>query len=420
MNTPKATGFVRTIQRANGPTYYAQLRLPDGRQPKYRLGLVWGKRSRPAAGYLTAAQAAAELERILAGERDDIDVGPRRDRPTFKTISEEWLADRARECRESTIHDYRHTVRGTLRPYFGDDTIAETITTADINAYRDKLLDDGRAGRTVNKRLVALHGIYELAIDRHGLRENPVARAKRAKQKRRKLEQYLTAPEVLLLAERADTEQDADLYQIAAWTGLRFGELKALRLGDINYADALIYVNRNWPVHGSEDDPKSGKPRAVPLWDQAAVILDKISRRDQLNGDTDYVFLGPAGDPLGYDWTIQRFKVARNAAKLQSPRPNPRTLTFHDLRHTYGTLAARLYGNLHMVQEYMGHESITTTELYAHFTPRTDAASVGTAGLAALLSPDPTATGQQDSLPGAAEGQRRGSEPATGGATESN
>jgi integrase len=68
----------------------------------------------------------------------------------------------------------------------------------------------------------------------------------------------------------------------------------------------------------------------------------------------------------------------RRAAHVSRPhRSDARTLTFHDLRHSYGTLAASIYANLREVQEYMGHASVTTTELYAHFVPRLDAAARG-------------------------------------------
>jgi integrase len=124
------------------------------------------------------------------------------------------------------------------------------------------------------------------------------------------------------------------------------------------------------------------------LWDQAAAVLDGLSRREHFSDDDDYVFVNEVGEALGYDWTIRRFRVARDAAKLTSPRANERELTFHDLRHTYGTLAAKFYGDVREVQHYMGHASVTTTEIYSHFIPRTDAAAKGTAALAAALSPD--------------------------------
>ena len=68
MSTPKATGYVRTIQRAAGPVYYAHIRTVDGRRLQPKLGPAWLKRSRPPQGHLTPAMAEAELAEILAGE----------------------------------------------------------------------------------------------------------------------------------------------------------------------------------------------------------------------------------------------------------------------------------------------------------------------------------------------------------------
>jgi integrase len=380
----RATGYVRTIDRREGPVFYAKLKLPDGSQPQRRLGRVWDKRTRPPAGYVTAGMAQARLEAILCGDDPLVNIAP--SRVTFQRACDEWIADRERECRASTMHDYKGTVKGRLVPFVGASTPIEDVTTATVNELRDAMLDEGLSGRTVNKTLVLLHGVFKLAQERHELVANPVALARRAKQRGRKLEQYLTPPEVMALVRHAPTAQEAVLYEVAAWTGLRWGELRALRWADVDFAGGYINVNRNWPAHGVEGDTKSGKPRAVPLWDQAAAVLDKLSRREHFTELDDYVFCNDVGGALGYDWTTLRFKVARDAAKLTSPRPNDRKLTFHDLRHSYGTLAARFYGNLRDVQEYMGHASVTTTEIYAHFVPRVDAAARGTAALTEALS----------------------------------
>jgi integrase len=219
------------------------------------------------------------------------------------------------------------------------------------------------------------------------LRHEPRSRGTQREAGRRKLGQYLTAPEVMALAEKAPTKQERVLYAVAAWTGLRWGELRALRWGHVRFTASIVYVNRNWPVHGSEGETKSGKPRAVPLWDQTAMPLARLTEREHFTGDEDYVFVQETGDPLGYDWTTRRFKAARDAAKLTSPRAGDEPLTFHDLRHSCGALAAAIYKDLRQVQEHMGHASITTAEIDAHFVPRTDAASKGSAGLNAMLLP---------------------------------
>jgi integrase len=383
-NRARATGYVRTIERREGPMFYAKLKLPDGTQPQRRLGRAWDRRTRPPDGFLTEGMAQARLEAILCGDDPLVNIQPTR--VTFQRACDEWLADRERECRASTMHDYRGTVKGRLVPFLGGSTPIEDIAVGRVNELREDMLDAGLSGRTVNKALALLHGILKLAQERHGLATNAAALARRAKQRRRKLEQYLAPPEVMALVRKAPTPQEAVLYEVAAWTGLRWGELRALRWADVDFAGGYLNVNRNWPVHGEEGDTKSGKPRAVPLWDQAAAALDRLSRREHFTDGDEYVFCNDVGAALGYDSTTRRFKVARDAACLTSPRANERELTFHDLRHTYGTLAARFYGDLREVQEYMGHSSVVVTEIYAHFIPRHDAAAKGTQALAEALS----------------------------------
>ena len=69
----------------------------------------------------------------------------------------------------------------------------------------------------------------------------------------------LGADEVEQLAAHAADEQDAALYRVAAFPGLRMGELRALRWRDVDWTARLIHVRRNRPANGGEELPKSGK-----------------------------------------------------------------------------------------------------------------------------------------------------------------
>jgi integrase len=382
MSSTEITGSIVPRPGKRGTVLYAKVRV-DGKQQWIRLGKLWTKRGRPPAGFLTSDQATARLEAIKQGDDPLVNVQP--SGTTFAEAVDAWISDRGRELRPSTMHDYRSSAK-TLRERFGDRLLTD-ISTDDVNAFREHLLDRKLSARTTNKTLTLLHGVFKLGMERGTVATNPVAVARKAKEGKKKLGQYLQASEVLALAEKAPTTQEAVLYEVAAWTGLRWGELRALRWGDVRFPDGYVYVCRNWPVHGSEGDTKSGKPRSVPLWDQAAMPLARLRDREHFTSDDDYVFCNDVGEPLGYDWTTRRFKAARDAAGLTSPRAGDETLTFHDLRHSYGTLAAAIYKDLRQVQEYMGHASITTTEIYAHFVPRTDAATKGSAGLDAMLAP---------------------------------
>jgi integrase len=114
--------------------------------------------------------------------------------------------------------------------------------------------------------------------------------------------------------------------------------------------------------------------RSVPLIDQAAVPLDGLSRRSHFTGNDDLVFATAIGKPLDDSALRKRFYEALDAAELGELRRKPDPLVFHDLRHTFGTLAVQAFP-LSDVKAYMGHADIQTTMIYVHHVPRHDAAA---------------------------------------------
>jgi hypothetical protein len=112
---------------------------------------------------------------------------------------------------------------------------------------------------------------------------------------------------------------------------------------------------------GLDSTTKSGKWRAVPLAREAFVALDGLSRREWFTGPDDFVFCGPAGDPIDDSALRRRYNAARDAAGLPA-------LPFHHLRHTFATLAIRGLDPA-TVQTLLGHTKITTTERYLHALP---------------------------------------------------
>jgi integrase len=358
------TGFIRSRR----DVLYAQIRLADGRQFQRRLGKKWTARSRPPAGHVTLSQAHATLEAILAGKDTSVPLTRPTVGPTFGDAVREWLdyVEHDRKRRPSTVRDYRNTANAYLLPAFGEATAVDKITTDDVESYRRRLVREGRLSpRTINKSLVLLHGVFKLAVKRHGLPSNPVEGAERQPQRRSGDFRVLDPGEVALLASRAENAQDAALYTVAAFTGLRLGEVLALRWGDVDFAKRLVHVRRSW-VLGREDTPKSHKVRSLPLIDQAARALDDLSRREQFTGDDDRVFINHVGEVLGQDLLRRRFRRALAAAELPP-------LRLHDLRHTFGTLAVQAFP-LSDVKAYMGHSSIDTTMVYVHHVPQHDAA----------------------------------------------
>ena len=93
-------------------------------------------------------------------------------------------------------------------------------------------------------------------------------------------------------ARAAEDAQDAELIRVAAYTGLRRGELVTLRWREVDFARRKIIVRRSLSGGVEATSTKSRRKREVPLPDQAAISLDRLSRREEFTGPEEYVFVG--------------------------------------------------------------------------------------------------------------------------------
>jgi integrase len=161
--------------------------------------------------------------------------------------------------------------------------------------------------------------------------------------------------------------QDAVGVRVSAYTGLRLGELLALRWSDVDWSGSALTISRAISA-GEETAPKSGKIRRVPLPDQALVALEQLSQRADFTDPSELVFCNVVtGRPLDGSALRRRYKEAQPVAGVHAMR-------WHDLRHTYGSLLAASGEELVTIKSAMGHANITTTEIYLHARPATELA----------------------------------------------
>jgi integrase len=153
------------------------------------------------------------------------------------------------------------------------------------------------------------------------------------------------------------------MYLTAAMTGMRQGELLALRWRDIDWGAHRVRVRRNF-VRGEFGTPKSRRSsRSVPLADRLAGELDRLHRETPYRTDDDLVFAHPhTGRPIDRSKLLKRFKAALARAGVRDVR-------FHDLRHTFGTRMAAQGVPMRALQEMMGHRDFKTTLIYADYSP---------------------------------------------------
>jgi integrase len=184
----------------------------------------------------------------------------------------------------------------------------------------------------------------------------------------------VSAAEAELERQARQGAQDAEAVGLSAYTGLRRGELVALRWKDIDWAGAKLTVSRALSL-GVEGPPKSGSFRDVPMSDQALAALERLSHRRDFTSPDDLVLCNACGRHLDATALGRRYNRARDAIGL-------RPLRWHDLRHTFGSLLVAASIDTVTVKAAMGHERITTTERYLPARPATLQAAAFTAAFA--------------------------------------
>ena len=355
------TGHVFRVERTRGPAWYAKDRLPDCRQAQKKLGPAWTERGRPPAGYFSKRLAEDWLRSTLDEARRGVLPGMVKTGATFADAAAEWLryVEHDRGRKPSTVEGYRAIVRSQLLPEFGERPI-EAITTPMVETWISRM---DRSASTRTKALVLLHGIFKRARKVYDLPTNPVADVERPPMSRSGDIEVFSPEEVMALVRAAADEQDAAIFLTAAFSGLRRGELLALRWRDVDFSGSLIRVRASYAA-GQVTTPKSGKVRSVPMAPDVAKALAELGTRGFKTGDDDLVFVGRLGSFVDPSALRRRYDAAVKRAGL-------RRLRFHDLRHTFGTrMIAK--ADIRRVQEWMGHADIQTTMKYLHYVPRED------------------------------------------------
>lgn len=375
------TGHVFRVERKRGPAWYAKYRLPDGRQVQKKLGPAWTERGRPPAGYFTKRLAEAWLRDLLAEARRGTLPGLVRTGATFEDACAEYLCyvehDRGRK--PSTVRGYRSAIVAHLLPVFGAMPI-EAVTTESIERWLEGFQGSARSR---NKLLIQLHGILERARKVYRLPGNAARDVEKFQIRPSGDIRVFSPEEVWALVRAAASEQDGAIFLTAAFTGLRMGELLALRWRDVDFAGQTIRVRASYYA-GQLTTPKSGKVRAVPLAPDVATALAQLGSREHFVGDDDLVFTGETGGYVDGSALRRRYKLALERAGL-------RRLRFHDLRHTFGTrMIAK--ADIRRVQEWMGHADIQTTMRYLHYAPREEDAELVAEAFRVTGAPEVTGT----------------------------
>ena len=347
------------------PVWLMRYRLPSGKDSRKVLGLAWMKKGRPAAGYLTEAEALLKAEAFAA---EHAGATPE-NRRTFAAALDAFLryCEEEKGLRGSTLNDYRKIGnRLAERPWRGSltwgDRPLDTFADEDLLTVRRELLAAKRASDTVNHYRRVVRGIFGSGSSSPALAWEWVA----AKVESEGKLSFYTPEQVRKLIAQAYSPMDAAIFTLATEAGPRLGEIRALKVGNVDFDVGVLRFEDGFTTSGGHAGNKGRRVRSVPMSSNVRAALKPYCEGIR-SGVLVFEHEAKPGEPICGTSLYRRFVSAAKRAKLP-------LLRFHDLRHSFGTQAIRVF-NIYEVQRMMGHRHITTTERYLHYAPDPDAAA---------------------------------------------
>jgi integrase len=367
----QGTGSLTTLASAKGElSWYGRWHDENGARVSRKLGRVRHPGSKVG---LTENAAEKELQRRIklhvaaAPKAASSEDGPM----TFTRADTIYRRHLTRQGRKrTTIVAVESCMRVWVIPFFdsGRPTPMENVSWREIEDLIVKMEDKGLTAKSIHNYIGTISALYRYGINprRRWSTTNPVDGAELPAVKKSTEIRFLTLEEVRALIRHVPDGPygplDRVLYLVAAMTGLREGELVALRWMDCDWIARKVRVRANY-VLGEFDTPKSELgSRGVPMALEVAQALAAWQPRD--SADKDLVFPDPiTGGPMSNAAILRRYRKALKAADLANEH------VFHDLRHTFGTRAAAAGVPMRTLQAWMGHRDYQTTMRYADYSP---------------------------------------------------
>ena len=271
----------------------------------------------------------------------------------------EWMSLNFPTYKLTTQRGYRLVMDRHVLPYFGTWRLCD-ITKRDVQEFVGEKFQQGLSWQTVRNLWIVASAILEAAVQYGYLTENPARGVKFPPRAPGRGPEVLQAEAFAALLGHLP-EPVATMVMLMVLTGLRIGELLALRWQTIDVATGTLHV-RESVFEGQFQTPKSEKgTRTIPLGPLACALLTKHRQRSIQWQPDALVFVNAKGRPYRESNLLQRvIQPAARAAGIDR-------ITWHQLRHVHSSLLHDLGVPVKIVQQQLGHASVATTlNIYTH------------------------------------------------------
>jgi integrase len=369
-HSPRARATVELSRMCKGkprrqPVWIMRYQLPSGKDSRKVLGRAWTRKGRPPSGYLSEGEALLAAQAFAAKHSTETHSSRR----TFGAALGAFMRHCSEEkgLRGSTMHEY-HRIGERLgaRPWRAGATwegrVLDSFTAEELLAVRRELTKAGRSADTLNHYRRVVRGVFGT---------HPASPALAWAWKTPQVEsegklQFYSPAQVTRLIANAHTQMDEAIYRLATEAGPRLSEIRGLKVANVDFDAGVLRFEDGYTDEGGHAGNKGRRVRSVPMSEHVRNALTPFCEN---KGAEALVFQHERkrGEPICGTSLYRRFVSASKRAGLPP-------LRLHDLRHTFGTQAIRVF-KIHEVQRMMGHRHITTTERYLHYAPDPDAAA---------------------------------------------
>ena len=335
------------------------------------------------------AEVKEKLKQAI-GETQALDV-TKVGKYTIGQWMEVWFQDYAKiKVRPSSHQTYQGYIHNHIRPNIGDIPL-EKLTSLDLQKFYKKLLTTGRVDRveakgqpkglsakTVRNIHQILSSALKLAQEQRLILTNPAEGCALPRVEHQEMK-TLTTVQLASFFREARESGVFELYYLELATGLRRGELLGLKWEDIDLERGDLRVRRQVSRINGEvvEAPLKTKNayRTLPLAEDTVSVLQEQRRKV---GNSPWVFPSPSGGPISPDSVLHMLHRVLKRAGLPKVR-------FHDLRHTFATLALQNGVDVKTVSGMLGHFSAGfTLDTYAHITSAAQRQAAQTIGECAI------------------------------------
>ena len=278
----------------------------------------------------------------------------------FSGFAKKFIDDYASvHNKPSEVDSKLRIITNHLHPFFGNTSIHE-IRRRHIDAFIAEKKKTGLHPKTINNILGTLSRLFNVAVEWELIQISPMKGVKKLKEGVDSFNFYRAEETCQFLAECKKSESHWYPFFMTAFnTGMRLGELAALRWDDVDFETNLIHVQRStW--RGFEGTPKSGKIRRIPMNPQLRSVLQEHGEGKK---SSHRVFRSASGTDVNEN-------SHRKAYDRIIKRAGLRRIKFHEAgRHSFASQLAINGVPLNRIQKLLGHSTIIMTERYSHLTP---------------------------------------------------